>query len=242
MTVVSKTSAMPRRAVPVLIAVFLAALVVLMPLRIVLGWAGGALSARYVDGPVWWGRAYDLRIGPVPVGTVDAGLRPLPLLIGRAETWLERPAGTGQAPLRARIGGGAGGLRLADATGSLPLPEGLGQLPASTIGFDQFAVDFADGRCRSASGTLTVTLAPVSALMPKPLPLTGKARCQDGALVVPMADSGGMAHLLLKVAGTGGWTADLSLAGLPVEISGPLVDEGFSARPGGIGFRTGGTF
>ena len=180
-------SGMPRRAVPVLIAVFLAALVGLMPLRIVLGWAGGAMSARYVDGPVWWGRAYDLRIGPVPVGTVDAGLRPLPLLIGRAETWLERPGGTGQAPLRARIGAGGGGLHLADANGSLPLPEDLGQLPASTIGFDQFEVDFAKGQCRSASGSLTVTLAPVSVLMPRPLSLTGKARCQDGALVVPMA-------------------------------------------------------
>ena len=235
-------SGMPRRAVPVLIAVFLAALVGLMPLRIVLGLAGGAMSARYVDGPVWWGRAYDLRIGPVPGGTVDAGLRPLPLLIGRAERWLERPAGSGEAPLRARIGAGGGGLHLADANGSLPLPEGLGQLPASTIGFDQFEVDFAKGQCRSASGSLTVTLAPVSVLMPRPLSLTGKARCQDGALVVPMADGGGMAHLLLKVAGTGSWTADLSLAGLPVEISGPLVDQGFSARPGGIGFRTGGTF
>lgn len=235
-------SGMPRRALPVLAAVFVAALVALMPLRIVLGWAGGALSARYVDGPVWWGRAYDLRLGPVPVGTVDAGLRPLPLLIGRPEIWVERPRGTREAPLRARIGGGRDGLRLTDANGSLPLPEGLGQLPASTIGFDQFAVDFAKGQCRSASGSLTVTLAPVSALMPRPLSLSGKARCQDGALIVPMADGGGMAHLLLKVAANGNWTADLALAGLPVEISGPLVDQGFSARPGGIGFRTGGTF
>lgn len=232
---------MPRGAVPGLVAVFLATLVVLMPLRIVLGWADGALTARYVDGPVWWGRAYDLRIGPVPVGTVDAGLRPLPLLIGRAETWLERPGGADVGPFRARIGGGRGGLRLTDANGALPLPEGLGQLPVSTIGFDQFAVEFGGGSCRSAAGTLTVTLAPVSALMPRPLSLSGKARCQDGALVVPMADGGGMAHLLLKIAGNGNWAADLSLAGLPVEISGPLVDQGFSAWPGGIGFRTGGT-
>ena len=47
--------------------------------------------------------------------------------------------------------------------------------------------------------------------------------------------------MALRIEGSGHWTADLVLTGLPVEVSGPLLDMGFSARTGGIGIRTSGT-
>ena len=52
----------------------------------------------------------------------------------------------------------------------------------------------------------------------------------------------GKERLNLRIAGSGRWQADLVLTGLPPEVSGPLMQGGFTARPGGIGIGTSGQF
>jgi len=219
------------------------ALLILLPLRLVLGWTGPestGLAARNVSGPVWAGTIADLRAGPVPLGTVSAGVRPLPLLIGRREIWLERNGQAGTSPFRAIAAGGKGWMHLHDVNGQVSLPDGLGALPVAGIGFGDFALKLDDGRCTAVSGTVSLTLSSISALLPQNLSLSGKARCDKGALFVPMQGPSGLERMALRIEGNGNWTADLILTGLPVEVSGPLLDTGFSARPGGIGIRASG--
>ena len=49
-----------------------------------------------------------------------------------------------------------------------------------------------------------------------------------------------MERLFLRLEPDGRWRADLVLAGLPVEVTAPLLEMGFSGRPGGIGIAASG--
>jgi general secretion pathway protein N len=232
--------ALTRRGWLVLAGLTVAALFALLPLRLVMGWAApGNVTARSIEGSVWSGRVTDLHVGPLPLGTLDAGLEPLPILLGRAQFAVSR---AGDAPFSGRFSAGGGDLRLADANGSVALPGGLGGLPVTAISFGDFSARIEGGACADAEGTLGVTLASAGPLLPDSVTLSGKARCDRGELVVPMQGPGGMERLTLRIAGEGAWKADLILSGLPPEVSGPLLQGGFTARPGGVGLRTSGKF
>ncbi|MES2301527.1 MAG: type II secretion system protein N [Pseudomonadota bacterium] len=232
--------ALTRRGWLALAGLTSAALLALLPLRLMLGWAApDNVTARSVEGSVWSGRIADLQVGPLPLGTVDAGLEPLPLLLGRAQFAVSR---AGEVPFSAKASAGGGEVRLSGANGSVALPGGLGGLPVTAISFGDFSGRIEDGACAEAVGTLGMTLAPAGPLLPGAVTLSGKARCDKGELLVPMQGSGGMERLTLRIEGDGTWKADLVLSGLPVEVSGPLLQSGFTARPGGVGLRTSGKF
>lgn len=232
--------AMTRRDWLALAGLFGLGLALMFPLRLVFAWGlPDNVTARSVEGSVWDGRVADLRVGPMPLGTLDAGLAPLPLLLGRAEFVLSRG---GDVPFFARASGNAGAVRLSGVNGTLALPDGLGALPVTALGFGDLSLRMEDGRCVAAQGTMSLTLASPGPMLPDALVLSGQARCANGALVVPMQATGGMEKLTLRIAGDGKWQADLVLSGLPAEVSGPLVQGGFTARPGGIGIRTSGSF
>ncbi|MCY1669702.1 type II secretion system protein N [Novosphingobium sp. SL115] len=235
-----RDKALGRRGKLVLAGLLLLALIVLLPLRLVLGWiAPAAVTARSVEGAVWSGRIADLRVGPLPVGTVSAGLDVLPLMIGRGQLSVER---AGPAPFAGKAYAGVGGTGLSSVSGVLPLPDGLGDLPITSLGFDGFSMRFSAGQCAEVDGTVKLTLASLGPLLPDAIALSGKARCENGKLVVPMRSAGGMETLTLRVGGDGRWQADLALSGLPPEVSAPLLQSGFAARPGGIGIGTSGVF
>lgn len=223
---------MGRRGWLALAALFTSALIVLLPLRLVLALAmPDTVTARSVEGSVWSGRIADLNAGPLPLGTLAAGLEPLPLLIGRPQFVLSREGFSAKvAP-----------SRLADANGSVVLPDGLGGLTVTSLGFGDLSVVMDGGRCSDAQGTLSLTLASLGPLLPDAITLSGKVRCEKGALVVPMRGPQGMERMTLKLTGDGRWQADLTLTGLPPETADALKSSGFDPRPGGVGIRTGGT-
>ena len=224
-----------------LAALFAVALIAALPMRLALAWAAPEqVTARSVVGPIWDGAIYDLRVGALPLGDVEANLRLLPLFLGRQEVHVERPGPTGASDFSANGAGGRGWAYLHDVHGQVPLGDGFGQIPASSLGFRDFHVEMSGGACREAGGQVTLMLAPFSELMPGAVALSGTARCHKGALYVPMTGPSGMERLFLRLEPDGRWRADLVLAGLPVEISGPLLDAGFSAKPGGIGISANG--
>jgi len=228
-----RETGMTRRGWPALTGLALLALIVLLPLRLVLGLAMPEnVTARSVEGSVWDGRIADLNVGPLPIGTVEAGLEPLPLLIGRTQFAVSREGFAAKASAHG----------LSHASGTIGLPDGLGQLPVTSLGFGDFSVAMEDGQCVSADGTLSLTLASPGPLLPGPITLSGKARCDKGALLVPMRGAQGMEQMTLRIAGDGRWQADLTLSGLPQETADALRAGGFDARPGGIGIGTSGSF
>jgi general secretion pathway protein N len=72
---------------------------IFIPLRAVVG--GDQITARKVDGIIWDGSIRDLRLSRVPIGDVNARVKFLPLLLGRAEIALSR----GDAPFAPGISG-----------------------------------------------------------------------------------------------------------------------------------------
>lgn len=216
--------------------VFAVALLATLPMRLALAWAApGQVTAREVEGTVWAGALYDLRIGALPLGDVNAHLRPLPLLLARAELHIDRPGAAAEPALRANVAGGSGWAYLHEVSGQVPLGDAFGALPATALGFRDFHLDMAGGSCREAGGQVSLILSPLSELMPGTIALTGAARCAKGALYVPMTGPSGFERVFLRLEPDGRWRADLVLAGLPVEVTTPLLNLGFSARPGGIG-------
>ena len=231
------------RAKLALAGLFVAALIASFPLRAALGWADGdstRVSAREVGGTVWDGWIADLRVGGLAFGDVQAALRPLPLLIGRREFSLVRPGPAALPEFAAIAAGGSGWAAVREVQGQVALGDGFGTIPATSLGFRDFRLAIDGNRCREAGGQVSLLLAPFSELMPGAIALSGTARCDKGALYVPMSGPSGLEKLLLRVQADGRWRADLVLSGLPVEVSGPLLDLGFSARPGGIGMSASG--
>lgn len=228
-----------------LIILLAGALLALFPLRTALDLAGAdgrGLSARAVEGTVWSGRIGDLVVGPLPLGTVDAGINPLPLLIGRSEVWLRRPDDAGVGVFSATGTFGSPGLDLRNVNGIVPLAGGMGQLPVSALGFTDFSYRAREGRCAEADGMVTLTLSVPGIAAAGDLAMSGKARCQNGALAITLAGPTGMEKLLLRVKSNGAWTADLTLSGLPPEVATPLLAQGFTGRGDGLTLRATGKF
>ncbi|WP_164844063.1 type II secretion system protein N [Croceicoccus ponticola] len=231
-----------RTKLALLLLVFIA-LGALFPLRLALGAANaaGSLTAREVDGTVWSGAAGDLHAGSLPLGSLYVGLRPLPLLLGRAEFALDRPAMPGQAQFGAVTRGGDGWSVVKDANGELDVAGLMAPLPVRALTFADFAMEMRGGRCVSASGTLGIVISALGPVLPAETIMAGPARCEDGALFVPMQGPSGTERLNMKLDPDGKWHADLVLTGLPVEVSAPLLDMGFTGRPEGIGVSASGS-
>lgn len=221
----------------------LIALVVMFPLRVALGAANGegSLAAREVAGTVWDGQVGDIKAASLPLGNLNVALRPLPLFTGTAEFALNRPAMPGQSQFHAYARGGEAWAALRDANGELPLSGAMSPLPVRSLTFADFAVELREGRCVAASGTLGLTIPALGPTLPAETIMSGPARCEGDALYVPMKGPSGTENLVFWLEPNGKWRADLVLTGLPVEVSTPLLDMGFTGRPDGIGLSANGS-
>lgn len=220
----------------VLGGLLLVSLIVLLPLRLVLG-AVPSLSARTVHGSAWGGDAQDLQLRSLALGDVEAGLAPLPLLIGRREIWLERRGGE---PLAARLASSGDGLRLSVFEGTVSVVDVAPDLPGTSARFSRFGLRFEHGRCVEAHGQVQVDTVVSTANSPARLTLSGRAQCRSGKLFLRLAGAGGMERMDLIVDGNGRWTADFTLLGF--NAGREVMARGFSARSDGYGMRASGTF
>ena len=222
----------------------LLALLVMLPLRLVLGWAdpsGQTLKAQAVEGVAWDGLVGEMQLGQLPLGLMEVDLMPLPLLIGRAQFALERPDYPGARPFSARIRGSGGGFAITGASGELALGGTMAPLPVRTLTMNDFSAQMAGGSCVSASGTLGLVVPAMGAMMDAETVLSGEARCEDGSLIVPMTGPSGSERVDFRVAPDGQWTATMSLVGLPPEMAAPLLEMGFQQRRNGVGLTASGT-
>jgi general secretion pathway protein N len=203
-----------------LASIILAALLIFMPLRLALGLAGETgLSARVAGGTIWSGRLVDARLGELDIGTIDTSLRPLPLLLGRL-----RLDGTriGGAPLAGSAETGWGRRAVYDLTGSFSGGE-LGDVPVGQVTLEGVTIIFSGGRCAEAGGRVRLALAGniAEATLPS---LSGTARCDNGALLLPLTGDSGVERLNLRIDGDGRYTGTLGTgAAIPtIRIEGRL--------------------
>jgi general secretion pathway protein N len=201
---------LPIRRVALFGALLALALTVFLPMRLVLGAVDEPLSAREVSGTIWSGRLVEARIGPVALGDLEARLAFLPLLSGRARIEVERDS-VGPDRFAGALGFARSRRSAESVSGVLPVDGAFGAMPIAALELTDVTVRFRDGTCEEAEGLIRASL---TATQPGiPASLSGAARCDRGALLLPLMAGG--EGLVLRVAGDGRWSAELRLRGAP---------------------------
>ena len=214
-------------------------LLVLLPLRVGAGLVGLdrlGVSARQMTGLIWSGQLVDGRVGPLPLGRMDVGLNPLPLLIGQGRlrfTGRPRATAPGEAGLSGRVTGSRNGTAVDSVSGSLEAGGLLGGLPVGLVTLTDVAVRWEGDLCVEAAGRVRLDLTgPVGGL---PLgSLSGAPRCEGPALLLPLASATGAERLDVRVA-QGGTTAALVVQSADATTAPLLTAAGF--RRSGPGYE-----
>jgi general secretion pathway protein N len=188
-------------------AVALLALFALLPMRLLADWidlGGRGLSAREVQGSLWFGRFAEAGFRGIPLGDLDARLRLLPLLTGEARIDLSRGDG-----FRAAVAVTPRGFGIAGMTARVPLGQRFAPMPIAAIDVTDLQARFQAGLCDRADGLVKVELQGDFAGLTLPGGLTGTARCDAGKLLFPLASQSGMERLAIRFAGDGTFRAEM---------------------------------
>lgn len=176
-----------RRRWPALLAVLSLTFAALLPLQLLLGSPGQlpeSLAAREAEGNVWSGRLRGASWRGRPLGDLEIGLRPLPLLLGRRSFDV---SGNGLS-LRLQLGRHRGIEATNASIEALAVPG----LPAikTDLRFKDVAVVFTDGRCIRAEGRVQASVHWTGREQDVTV-LSGTPECAERAVVFPLhADAG----------------------------------------------------
>lgn len=219
------------RRLALFLALVAVAIVALFPIRLaidVLGLDDAGLTAREARGSVWLGRLIEARIGGAPLGDLDARLNLLPLMAGRARIDLTQPDGgpnglDGAAIVTRHT------LGIEDMRVRLPLAATLAPAPVAALVLDDVSVRFRAGVCDRASGLVRAEVQEAAGGLALPASLSGTARCDGGALLLPLASQSGMETLALRLQASGGYSAALTVRTSDPAVQRQLQAGGFAA-------------
>lgn len=220
------------------VAMLVVALIVFLPMRLALGATGLAdqgLSARRVGGTIWGGSLLEARFGEVALGDLRVSLSPLALLVGRARLAFEG-AGADGRPIMGAATISRHAMGIDGVTASLPAAALFAPLPVTMLSLEDVTVRFRDGVCEEAGGRVRATVTGEAGGLPLPPTMMGNARCEAGALLLPMTGQGGTEAVNLRIRPDGRYTADLVLTPGDPAAAAKLEQLGFVAGSGG-GYR-----
>jgi general secretion pathway protein N len=222
---------------------FLFALVALLPLRLALDWFAlddRGFAARAAKGSVWLGSLSEAQFGTVSLGDLQAQLRSLPLFIGRARVDLERVDEGRRFEGSATVSRHSFGVD--DVTGAVDVGGALAPLPIGAIDLSDVTAHFADGLCTSAEGLVKANVAADIAGVSLPGGLSGNARCDRGALLLPLASQSGMEALNLRLFEDGRYEVELAVRPVDDAMRDRLIQSGFALSNNGYALRVSGRF
>ena len=222
---------------------FLFALVALLPLRLALDWFAlddRGFAARAAKGSVWLGSLSEAQFGTVSLGDLQAQLRSLPLFIGRARVDLERVDEGRRFEGSATVSRHSFGVD--DATGAVDVGGALAPLPIGAIDLSDVTAHFVDGLCTSAEGLVKANVAADIAGVSLPGGLSGNARCDRGALLLPLASQSGMEALNLRLFEDGRYEVELAVRPIDDAMRDRLIQSGFALSNNGYVLRVSGRF
>ena len=222
-----------KHLVAITVALGVLALIMVMPLRTIVG--GDGVVARKVEGIIWDGSIRDLRVGRLVLGDVNARLHFLPLLLARAQVSLSR----GDAPFAPGLAGSVtrriGGFSVDNLKVTLPVASLFAPLPVDSVELQDFSARFIAGRCADAGGNARLTVASGISGLDLSNGLLGKPRCDRGQLLIPLLSQSAMEHVDLRISADGVYTASIYLEGDRAEQAAAIALVGF--RPVAGGFR-----
>ena len=225
------------------LSAFLFALVALFPLRLALDWLAldeRGFAAREAKGSIWLGGLSEAQFGTVALGDLQASLRTLPLVIGRARVDLRREEGPD------RFEGGATvtrhGFGIEDLTARLDLGSAFAPLPIASLDMSDVSARFVDGQCAAAEGAVKAGVAGEVAGLSLPGGLSGNARCDEGALLLPLISQTGMEALNIRLFEEGRYEIELAVRPVDDAMRDRLIGAGFLLTGTGYALRATGEF
>ncbi|MEG3085807.1 type II secretion system protein N [Sphingomonas sp. PB4P5] len=224
-------------------AAFVIALLAFLPMRLVLGWIGvgeQGLTARSVDGSVWWGSLTEARFGDLAVGDLRARVSPLHLLVGQARVTLD-----GREKARALHGAIAisrHSMGIDDMTASLAAGTVFAPVPVTGIDLDDVSARFDDGNCTRAEGRVRATLSGDVGGIALSQGMSGAAKCESGALLLPLTSQSGAEAATIRLWQTGRFRAEISVRPSDPAAGAKLVLSGFRPTASGYTLAVEGTF
>ncbi len=217
-------------------AIFVLALILLLPLRFALAWFdldGTGFAAREASGSVWAGSLREAQLGSIALGDVDAALSPWALLAGRARLALEgHPSGTGRA-LHGAVSVSRHSVGIEQMTAGVPVGDAFAPLPITAIDLDDVSVRFVDGRCERAEGRVKATLGGDIAGITLGQGLAGAARCDAGALLLPLVSQAGTEQVTVRLWDSGRFRAEFLAKPSDAAAAQKLERSGFQHMPNG---------
>ncbi|KKW90923.1 type II secretion system protein N [Sphingobium chungbukense] len=224
-----------RRMRIALILLFALGFVLFLPMRIALGMAGLerlGVAAREVQGTVWSGGIDRLMLGTTSLGSVHAGLSPLPLLVGRArfDVWRRNGAADDVA---GALTVGFGRIGIDDVTGAVPLGRTFAPLPVSSFVMDDVSAYFSGDRCGHAEGRVRAQMAGQFPGLNLSQGLSGVASCDGEALLLPLVSQSGLEKVDLRLWRSGRYVAEMRVETADATLSDALAKAGF-ADAGGV--------
>lgn len=224
-----------RRMRIALILIFAAGLLVFLPMRMALGMAGlerFGLSAREVSGTVWSGRIDRLMLGNISLGSVHAALSPVQLLMGRARFDIWRRTGAAD-DIGGAITAGFGRIGVDDLTGPIPLGRRFAPLPVGNFVMEDVTAYFTGALCGHAEGRVRAHMAGQLPGLNLAQGLSGEARCDGDALLLPLASQSGMEKIDLRIWRSGRYVAEMRVETADPTLAATLGAAGF-AEAGGV--------
>lgn len=224
---------MPRRRIFLLALV--AALIVIFPLRVAMALANGPLSAQFVGGFVWGGRAVGAQIGGIPLGDLRVALVPLDLVIGRVRLKVD---GAVQGAIISSFG-----QRGVDVEAmSLPLSRSLGPLSVTQVELVGARVRYQGEDCADAEGQLAVILASAVPGVAPAGRFSGALKCDGKSLSALLVSQSAMDRIAIRFLPKGRYDATFVTKPADTAAATALRAAGFRETPTGFALRTTGAF
>jgi general secretion pathway protein N len=217
-------------------AVFVLALIALMPMRLVLGWFDldrTGFAARAATGTIWSGSLHEGQLGSIALGDVDAGLSPWPLFVGRARLDIVGHMTGATRALQGAISVSRHSIGIDDMTGTLPVGDAFAPLPISGVDLDAVSVRFVNGHCDRAEGRVKATLGGDIGGITLGQGLTGAARCEAGALLLPLVSQAGTEQMAVRLWDSGRFRAEFLVKPSDAAAAQNLERGGFQRMPNG---------
>lgn len=225
------------------LSAFLFSLMALLPLGLVLRWLSlddRGFAAREAQGSIWLGAVKEAQFGSVPLGDLQARLRTLPLLIGRARVDLR--SSDDESGLKGGLTVSRHAFGIDDVTANLPVGSVFAPLPLAMLDLGDVSARFADGLCGSADGLVKASLAGSAGGLSLPRSLSGEARCDGGALLLPLVSQSGMEGLNIRLFEDGRYRLELVVRPGDDTARQQLVASGFIPAGAGYALRAEGKF
>lgn len=211
----------------IFIGAFIAALVLIFPLRVALGMAGAPIQASFVGGFVWGGRLVDARLGGLSLGNLQAGLSPLDLLLGRMRFWVN---GRFDGALVSGLGGTGADVKAL----SLSLTRPIGGVMLTQVELSNARIRFSGKDCREASGRIQLVFAPSPLSAGQTPRYSGDLRCEGGAVAATLSSQSAMERLTVRIDRAGAYAATLTVRAQDQTMADLLRATGFREAANGF--------